>query len=146
MSNVKKLNIETIIRTVLEKNPAIKANDLVKKVGGKTGLSRSTIYVHLGSLDNGKKIFRDNGRYWIEKPKKETEYAKSGFGFFEWLDRRAERKKLEKEEKNRAIDREILRIRREGAARKERNCLPSNLKGFARTEKENKIKRKYGLL
>jgi hypothetical protein len=146
MSNVKKLNIEIIIRTVLEKNPAIKAKDLLKKVGDKTGLSRSTIYDHLSSLDIRKEIFRNKGRYWIEKPKKETKYVKSGFGFFEWMERRAERKRLEKEEKNRAIDRQILRTRREGAARKEINCLPSNIKGFARTEKENEIKRKYELL
>jgi DNA-binding transcriptional ArsR family regulator len=146
MSNVKTSNIETIIRTVLEENPAIKAKDLRKKLGDKTGLSRSTIYYHLSSLETRGGLYRDKGRYWIEKPRKETEYVKSGFGFFEWMERRAERKRLEKEEKNRAIDRQILRIRREGAARKEINCLPSNIKGFARTEKENEIKRKYELL
>lgn len=146
MSNVKKLNIETIIRTVLEKNPAIKPKDLVKKVGDKTGLSRSTIYVHISSLVTRKEIFKDKGRYWIEEPKKEIECARSGFGFFEYWNHRDERNKLKEKEQREARNEEILLIRRRMAARKEINHLPSNLKGFARTEKENKIKRKYKLL
>jgi predicted transcriptional regulator len=71
LSNVKRMNIWTVVRTVLEKNPGIKAKELIKKVRGKTGLSRSTIYEHLNSLVLRGMIYREKGKYWLEKPSDE---------------------------------------------------------------------------
>lgn len=55
----------------MENNPGLRAKDFIEKVKGKTGLSRSTIYVHLDSFVNDEDIFRDKCRYWIRDPKKD---------------------------------------------------------------------------
>lgn len=54
----------------LEKNPGIKAKELITKVRDKTGLSRSTIYSHLESFDLQGKIHRERGRYWLPGQKR----------------------------------------------------------------------------
>jgi hypothetical protein len=65
LSNVKRMDIWTAIRTILEQNPGIKSGQLWRKVREKTGLSRSTLYVHFDSLAERKKICRDKGRYFL---------------------------------------------------------------------------------
>lgn len=65
LSNVKRMDIWTAIRTILEENPGIKGGQLWKKVREKTGLNRSTIYVHVESLVERGKIFRDKGKYFL---------------------------------------------------------------------------------
>lgn len=67
MSNVKRMDIWKVVRTVLEKNPGLKGGQLWRKVRGKTGLSRSTIYYHLESFGMQGKIRREKGRYWLPK-------------------------------------------------------------------------------
>jgi DNA-binding transcriptional ArsR family regulator len=69
------MNIWTVVRTVLEKNPSIKAKDLIRKVREKTDLSRSTIYGDLFSYEQRGMIYREKGHYWLHKPgsvKRET--------------------------------------------------------------------------
>lgn len=78
------MNVDSIIRTVLEKNPAIKAKDLVAKLRDKTGLSRSTVYAHFSSLEKRGKLYRYKGCYWIEKPKRENEEVRSIFRLSEY--------------------------------------------------------------
>ena len=63
--NVKRMNIWTVVRKILEENPGIKGGQLWKKVGEKTGLSRSTLYVHFDSFIERENIFRDNGKYFL---------------------------------------------------------------------------------
>ena len=84
LSNVKTIDLDSIIRTVLEKNPAIKAKDLLKKLRDKTGLARSTLYIHFSSLESRGKLYRARGFYWIEKPKRENEEARSIFRLSEY--------------------------------------------------------------
>jgi len=64
------MDVWTVVRTILEKNPRIKAKQLIVEVRKKTDLSRSTIYEHLLSLDLQGKIYREKGLYWLEKPEK----------------------------------------------------------------------------
>lgn len=91
------------------------------------------------------RCLRDAFKSQLSKESKNTKTRedKQKLGF-------SERRRLGQVEKNRPkiepIDEEILRRRRRMAARNEINCLPSNIKGLARIEKENEIKRKYGLL
>jgi len=65
LSNVKRLDIWTVIRTILEKNPGIRARELIEKMREKTGLSRSTVYAHLYTFHNQGKVHRVKGRYWL---------------------------------------------------------------------------------
>jgi len=64
------MDIEKVIRTVLRISPGIRAKELVARVRAKTDLSRSTIYEHLTTLCRKGKIYREKGRYWLEKPEK----------------------------------------------------------------------------
>lgn len=59
------MDIWTVVRTILEKNPGINGGQLWRKVQEKTGLSRSTIYDHLYTFHNQDKIYRKKGRYWL---------------------------------------------------------------------------------
>lgn len=70
MSDVKRMDIWTAVQTVLEKNPGIQAKYFISKLRDKTGLCRSVIYDHLGSFNRRGKIYREKGRYWLEKPGK----------------------------------------------------------------------------
>jgi hypothetical protein len=63
------MDIETVIQTILEKSPGIKAKKLVDKVIGRTHDSRSTIYEHFSSLENQEIIERYKGQYWIKGQK-----------------------------------------------------------------------------
>lgn len=73
------MDISTVVRTVLEKNPGMKAKELIAKVREKTGLSRSVVYGHLGSFEVQGKIYREKGRYWLEKPQKIEEQSSNEF-------------------------------------------------------------------
>jgi hypothetical protein len=55
----------TVVRTILEKNPGIRAKELITKLRGRIGLSRSSIYEHLGSLELKGRIEREKGRYYL---------------------------------------------------------------------------------
>ena len=79
MSNVKRMDIWTVVRTILEKNPGIKGDKLWRKVREKTDLSRSTIYGHLSSFELKDKIYREKGRYWLEKPSKQNTEDVAGY-------------------------------------------------------------------
>jgi len=98
LSNVKRMDIDKSIRTVLKKSPGIQAKFLVKEMREKTGLSRSTIFEHLGSLKLRGKIYCEKGRYWLEKPKNNR-------GFFNKIidsrERKTELKQLQKEKAER---------------------------------------------
>lgn len=72
------MDIWTVTRTVLEKNPGVKAKYLIKELEGKTGLARSTIYEHLGSFDLRGKIQREKGHYFLAEPTKGTLRQKLG--------------------------------------------------------------------
>ena len=109
LSNVKRMDVENIIRTVLEKNPGIKAKFLIPVLQKKTGLSRSTLYELLGSLEIRGQIFREKGRYWVEKPKKGGSFFKD---VLDWGERRAVRKRRDK-------DREMRELMAEREARNE---------------------------
>lgn len=104
------MDIETIIRTFLQKNPAIPAKFLIPKLREKTGLSRSTIYKHLDSLETRGLIYSEKGRYWSEKPtgQEKTSFLKEATDF---LESRAKRKLLEKKDEKEELDLEIRRIR-----------------------------------
>ena len=62
------MDIWKVVRTVLEKIPGLRAKDLMSQLKNKSGLSRSTLYEHLGSLENQKKINREKGHYWLSEP------------------------------------------------------------------------------
>ena len=97
MSNGKTMDIEMVTRTILEKNPGLKANRLLEKVSKKTGKGRSAIYEAWEHLENQCKIYREKGCYYLEKPI--IKEPPSKVGFFEYFDHRAERKRLEREQK-----------------------------------------------
>ena len=59
------MDVWTAVRTILEENPGIKSGQLWRKVGEKTGRSRSTLYVHFDSLVEQEKIHRDKGKYFL---------------------------------------------------------------------------------
>lgn len=79
------MDIWTVVRTVLEKNPSIKAKELIAKVREKTDLSKSTIYDQLASLELQGKFYRDKGRYWLEKPRKIQEVSSKMLGLWDYL-------------------------------------------------------------
>jgi hypothetical protein len=62
------MDFHTALRTILEKSPGLKAKILVDEVHQKIGLSRSTIYEYLSSLEISDEIYRERGRYWWGKP------------------------------------------------------------------------------
>lgn len=68
LSNVKRTDIWTAVRTVLEKNPGLRAKFLIRELREKTGLNRSNIYVHLSSFVDRGEIHRESGCYWLAKP------------------------------------------------------------------------------
>lgn len=72
MSNGKRKDIWTITRTIIEKNPGIKAKFLIQELREKTGLSRSTIYEHLTSFKLRKNISTEKGHYFPAKSTKEN--------------------------------------------------------------------------
>jgi hypothetical protein len=57
----------TVTRTVLEKNPGMKAKLLLMELEKRTELSRSTVYSHLESLVIKEEIFREKGRYYLPR-------------------------------------------------------------------------------
>ena len=75
LSNVERLNIWTVTRTILEKNPGIKSGQLWKKVGEKTGFGRSTIYDDFSSFELQGKLYREKGKCFL--PEQYEEYEKS---------------------------------------------------------------------
>ena len=62
MSNVKRLDVWTVVRTILEQNPGIKSGQLWRKVGEKTGYGRSALYERFDSFEEQGKIVRDKGK------------------------------------------------------------------------------------
>ena len=94
LSDGKRMEILTAVRTVLKKSPGIKAKELIRKVHDLTGLGRSTIYEHLFSFVHKGKIYREGSRYWLQKP------SERGFNplktLADWWERRAERKRIER--------------------------------------------------
>lgn len=78
LSNGRRMDIWTATRTVLEKNPGIKAEYLIEKLRGKTGLSRSTIYEHLGSFELQGKVKREKGHYYLAELVREKAKQKLG--------------------------------------------------------------------
>ncbi|MFB0501095.1 MAG: BlaI/MecI/CopY family transcriptional regulator [Candidatus Bathyarchaeia archaeon] len=68
----------TVVRTILEKNPGIKAKELIQKVWEKTSLTRSTIYCRLYRLVLRGKVYRgeqgrERGQYWLPEQKRRDE-------------------------------------------------------------------------
>lgn len=71
MSNVKRMDLWTVVQNYLEKNPAgVTAGALIKEAMKKTGLSRATIYEDIGRWYNQGKLYREKGRYYSEEPSK----------------------------------------------------------------------------
>lgn len=90
------MDIEAVTRTILEKNPeGLRAKELLGKVENKTGKSRTSIYEVWDRLVEHNKLFREKGRYYSGKP---TAKEKPSIGVFEYLDHRAECKRLEREQ------------------------------------------------
>lgn len=94
------MDFEQVIRTILKKSLGVSAKNLVVRVHAKTGLSRSTVYEHLHSMNLRGKIYREKGFYWLEKPKAQTGFISS---LLDWWERRARRKRLERERLAREI-------------------------------------------
>ena len=65
MSNGKRVDIWTEFRTVLKKNPGIKAKYLLLKLRKRIDLSKSTIYYHLSSWELQKRYYRENAKYYL---------------------------------------------------------------------------------
>jgi len=78
LSNVKRMDIWTVVRTILEKSPRVKAKELILKIKRKTGLSRSTIYEHLLSFVLRGKLCREKGWYWLPKRTRKSSRATLG--------------------------------------------------------------------
>jgi len=57
------MDIWVVVRTILEKNPGIRAKELIPKLRERTGLARSTIYSHLRTFDIRGKLCREKGYY-----------------------------------------------------------------------------------
>jgi len=65
LSDGKRMNIWTAVRTALEKNPGMRSKHLIEELEKKTGLSRSTIFEHLSSFEVKREICREIGRYYL---------------------------------------------------------------------------------
>jgi len=57
------MSFEEAVRTILEKNPGLRAKYLIEELRQKTGLSRSTIYAQLRSLEIKNQINIDKCKY-----------------------------------------------------------------------------------
>lgn len=68
MSDVKTTRILDALRTILRKNPGVKAKFLIEKLRGRTGLSRSTLFEYFESFELRGQIYREKGRYWLKAP------------------------------------------------------------------------------
>jgi hypothetical protein len=62
------MDILTATRTFLKRNPASKRKELLPYVMKKTGKGKSVICDEFSSLELQHKIYREKGRYWLEKP------------------------------------------------------------------------------
>lgn len=71
------MDIWTATRTFLKRNPGVRRKELLPYVIRKTGKGKSAICDEWSSLDLQGKIYRDKGRYWLEKPSKEKLSKKS---------------------------------------------------------------------
>ena len=80
----------------------------------------------------------------ISKDKKTSRNVKTGLGFFDWLEQRAERKHQERELELSRSEKRISRLEREDAAETEIMMLLENDPEFVK--KRNEIYKKYGLL
>jgi hypothetical protein len=89
VSNVRRREIWPVVRTILEETSGIKSKELLAQVREKTGVSTSTIYEQLHSLEEQGKYYRENGQYWLTRPEQRE---KSQLGFWEWLKQRSEAK------------------------------------------------------
>jgi hypothetical protein len=63
------MEIWTAVRTVLKSSPAIRHKDLIPKLIQLTGKAKSTIDENLTSLELQGKIWRESGKYYLEKPR-----------------------------------------------------------------------------
>lgn len=61
----RRIDVESVIQTIIEKNPSIRANELIKRLMKQTDLSHSTLYEHLGSMKIRGKLCREKGRYYL---------------------------------------------------------------------------------
>lgn len=140
LSNVKRMDVWTVVRTVLEKSPGIKAKELIRKVREKTGLARSTIYDRMASFELQGKIYREKGRYYLEKPQKPSKPS--------WWERRAERKFLEKKYNDERLDESIRELQCELAINREEMLLDEDDPRYLEkiNEIEYKWRKKYGLI
>jgi V8-like Glu-specific endopeptidase len=99
------MDIWTATRTVLEKNPGLRRKFLLPQVIVKTGKGKTAICSKWSTWALQGKIYREKGKYWLEKPTQSKIMAKKNQnGFFDWLERRTERKRLERERKLRRIE------------------------------------------
>lgn len=93
------MDIETATRIILEKNPGIKSKELLPKVKKMTGKERSAICDKWTRLDRRGKIYREKGRYYLEKPT--VQVKPSRLHLFEYLKWNKEFKlKKEQQEQN----------------------------------------------
>jgi DeoR/GlpR family transcriptional regulator of sugar metabolism len=98
MSNVQTMeNLDKLEKLLQQNLHGIKITDVAKKLN----VDRSTVYKYLYSLDLQGKAHYERGIAYPGKPSTEKP---SKFGFFELLDKRAERKRQEqKEEEKRQL-------------------------------------------
>ena len=79
----------------------------------KLGLHRSTIYKYLNSLDLKGLAYFEKGIAYPKKPTKEKSANVTKLGFFDYLDRRAERKAKESEKRKEFIQSQINELMEE---------------------------------
>jgi len=109
MSNVKlKGYLEKTYKLLLQFPNGIRITDLAKK----REVQRSTIYDHLNTLELMVLAHYERGTAYPVTPKDKKESPKD-FGFFGWLERRAERKRLEKERRILDLNIEFYALREE---------------------------------
>lgn len=151
-NTIKLTSNEEKVRKKLEKFPqGVKAVALKRELP----ISKTSLYENLNGLEMKGSAFRGKHSLWYPAPpsKNEDVLPKKRFGFFEWLDRRAERKRLEREKELEEIDHEIRRLQA-------RSRLTDMKKEYERThfikddesipldvvaEMEKKVREQFGL-
>lgn len=79
LSNGKRVDFWTVVRTILEKNPGCRAKKLVAEVRARADRCKSTLYPHLESWILQGKCFREKGKYYLPEQwyrhKRELEHS-----------------------------------------------------------------------
>ena len=112
MSHVDRMKNLDKLDKLLQQNPhGIRIINIAKKLD----VDRSTVYRYLESKDLQGKARYERGTAYPGKPKLSTEQKPSpkSFGFFGLLERRAERKRLEKERRILDLNIEFYALREE---------------------------------